>query len=95
MTQSDTGTTLVKLRKMIESMQKEEMRQIQSTHSDALAQIVSIAKQNQLNERPLKRWLAKVGKERLDEIENPDLAWAACPIDRAKAAPQTPLNCTT
>lgn len=49
MTQSDTGTTLVKLRKMIESMQKEEMRQIQSTHSDALAQIVSIAKQHQLN----------------------------------------------
>ena len=49
MTQSDTGTTLVKLRKMIESMQKEEMRQIQSTHSDALSQIVSIAKQNQLN----------------------------------------------
>ena len=49
MTQSDTGTTLVKLRKMIESMQKEETRQIQSTHSDALAQIVSIAKQNQLN----------------------------------------------
>ena len=43
MTQSETGTTLVKLRKMIESMQKEEMRQIQSTHSDALAQIVSIA----------------------------------------------------
>jgi hypothetical protein len=34
---------------MIESMHKEEMRQIQSTHSDALAQIVSIAKQNQLN----------------------------------------------
>jgi hypothetical protein len=49
MTQSDTGTTLVKLRKMIESMQKEEMLQIQSTHSDALAQIVAIAKQNQLN----------------------------------------------
>ena len=23
---------------------------------------------------PLKRWLAKVGKERLDEIENPELA---------------------
>ena len=48
MTQSDTGTTLVKLRKMIESMQKEEMRQIQSTHADALSQIVAIAKQNQL-----------------------------------------------
>ncbi len=25
---------------------------------------------------PLKRWLAKVGKERLDEIENPELAMA-------------------
>ena len=49
MTQSDTGTTLTKLRRMIESMQKEEMRQIQSTHADALSQIVSIAKQNQLN----------------------------------------------
>lgn len=49
MTQSDTGTTLTKLRLMIESMQKEEMRQIQSTHSEALSQIVSIAKQNQLN----------------------------------------------
>ena len=49
MTQSETGTTLSKLRKMIESMQKEEMRQIQSTHSDALGQIVSIAKQHQLN----------------------------------------------
>ena len=23
---------------------------------------------------PFKRWLAKVGKERLDEIENPELA---------------------
>ena len=23
---------------------------------------------------PLKRWLARVGKERLDEIENPELA---------------------
>jgi hypothetical protein len=30
-------------------MQKEEMRQIQSTHSDPLAQIVSIVKHNQLN----------------------------------------------
>jgi hypothetical protein len=49
MTQIETGTTLVKLRKMIESMQKEEMRQIQSTHSDALGQIVSIAKHHHLN----------------------------------------------
>ncbi len=49
MTQSDTGTTLVKLRKMIESMQKEEMVQVQRMNADALAQIVSIAKQNQLN----------------------------------------------
>lgn len=25
---------------------------------------------------PLKRWLARVGKERIDEIENPELAMA-------------------
>ena len=49
MTQSETGTTLVKLRKMIESMQKEEMVQVQRMNADALSQIVSIAKQNQLN----------------------------------------------
>ena len=49
MTQSDTGTTLTKLRRMIESMQKEEMVKVQRMNSDALAQIVSIAKQNQLN----------------------------------------------
>jgi len=49
MTQSETGTTWVKSRKMIESMQKEEMRQIQSIHSDALGQIVSIAKRGQCN----------------------------------------------
>jgi len=49
MTQSETGSTLVKLRKMIESMQKEEMVQVQRMNADALAQIVSIAKQNQLN----------------------------------------------
>lgn len=49
MTQSDTGTTLVKLRKMIESMQKEEMVQVQRMNADALAQIVAIAKQHQLN----------------------------------------------
>ena len=48
MTQSETGTTLVKLRKMIESLQKEEMVQIQHMNADALAQIVAIAKQNQL-----------------------------------------------
>jgi hypothetical protein len=49
MTQSDTGTTLTKLRRMIESMQKEEMVQVQRMNADALAQIVAIAKQNQLN----------------------------------------------
>ena len=49
MTQSETGTTLVKLRKMIESMQKEEMVQVQRMNADALAQIVAIAKQHQLN----------------------------------------------
>jgi hypothetical protein len=42
MKQSETGSTLVKLRKMIESMQKEEMFQVQLMNADALAQIVSI-----------------------------------------------------
>jgi len=42
MTQSDTGTTLVKLRKMIDSIYKEEMLHIQSKHSVAVAQIISI-----------------------------------------------------
>ena len=37
MTQSDTGTTLTKLRRMIESMQKEEMVQVQRMNSDALS----------------------------------------------------------
>jgi hypothetical protein len=49
MKQNDTGTTLTKLRKMIESMQKEEMVQVQHMNADALAQIVAIAKQHQLN----------------------------------------------
>ena len=49
MTQNDSPSTLLKLRKMIESLQKEEMRQIQSSNADALAQIVSIARLNNLN----------------------------------------------
>ena len=49
MTQNDSPSTLLKLRKMIESLQKEEMRQIQSSNADALAEIVSIARQNNLN----------------------------------------------
>ena len=48
MKHNDTGTTLTKLRRMIESLQKEEMVQIQHMNADALAQIVAIAKQNQL-----------------------------------------------
>jgi hypothetical protein len=48
MTQTDTGATLNKLRKMIQTLQKEEMVQMQRTHSDALAQIVSIARQHDL-----------------------------------------------
>ena len=49
MTQNDSASTLLKLRKMIESLQKEEMRQIQSSNADALAEIVSIARLNNLN----------------------------------------------
>jgi hypothetical protein len=48
MTQTDTGATLNKLRKMILALQREEMVQMQRTHSDALAQIVSIARQHDL-----------------------------------------------
>ena len=36
MTQTDTGATLNKLRKMIQTLQREEMVQMQRTHSDAL-----------------------------------------------------------
>ncbi len=48
MTQTDTGATLNKLRKMIQTLKREEMVQMQRTHSDALAQIVSIARQHDL-----------------------------------------------
>ena len=48
MSQTDTGATLNKLRKMIQTLQREEMVQMQRTHSDALAQIVSIARQYDL-----------------------------------------------
>ncbi len=48
MTQTDSGATLNKLRKMIQALQREEMVQMQRTHSDALGQIVSIARQHDL-----------------------------------------------
>jgi len=35
---------------------------------------------------PLKRWLAMVGKERIDEIENPELS-----MDRMKTLHQRPF----
>jgi hypothetical protein len=49
MTQTESRNTLLKLRKMIESLQKEEMIQIQSSNAEALSQIVSIARQHSLN----------------------------------------------
>ena len=48
MTQTDTGATLNKLRKMIQTLQREEMVQIQRAHSDVLAQITSLARQHDL-----------------------------------------------
>lgn len=48
MTQTDTGATLNKLRKMIQTLQREEMIPIQRTHSDVLAQITSLARQHDL-----------------------------------------------
>ena len=49
MSPTASRTTLSKLRSMIESLQKEEMIQIQSSNSEALSQIVSIARQHSLN----------------------------------------------
>ena len=41
-------------------------------NSEALFRVVQSIPSHKVE--PLKRWLAKVGKERLDEIENPELA---------------------
>lgn len=46
---NDTSSSLIQLRKLIQSLQKQESEQIQQLHGDALKQIVSIARDNDLN----------------------------------------------
>ena len=44
---------------------------------------------------PLKRWLAKVGKERLDEIENPELAMGRPRARAPRVVQSTPRSAGT
>ena len=46
---NDTSSSLIQLRKLIQSLQKQESEQIQQTHGDALKQIVTIARENDLS----------------------------------------------
>lgn len=45
---TESSSSLTQLRKLIQSLQKQESEQIQQTYSDALKQIVSIARENNL-----------------------------------------------
>lgn len=46
---NDTSSSLIQLRKLIQSLQKQESEQIQQTHGDALKQIVAIARDHDLS----------------------------------------------
>ncbi len=46
---NDTSSSLIQLRKLIQSLQKQESEQIQQMHGDALKQIVAIARDNDLS----------------------------------------------
>ena len=46
---NDTSSSLIQLRKLIQSLQKQESEQIQQMHGDALKQIVTIARDNDLS----------------------------------------------
>ena len=46
---NDTSSSLIQLRKLIQSLQKQESEQIQQLHGDALKQIVTIARENDLS----------------------------------------------
>jgi hypothetical protein len=48
------------------------LRKIKAAHTEALLRIIQSIPSPQAE--PFKRWLAKVGYERLEEIENPELA---------------------
>ena len=46
---NDNSSSLSQLHKLIRSLRKQEIEQIQQTHSEALRQIASIAKENNLS----------------------------------------------
>ena len=46
---NETSSSLIQLRKLIQSLQKQESEQIQQMHGDALKQIVTIARENDLS----------------------------------------------
>lgn len=46
---NDTSSSLNQLRKLIQSLQKQESEQIQQLHGDALKQIVTIARESDLS----------------------------------------------
>ncbi len=46
---TENSSSLTQLHKLIRSLRKQEIEQIQQTHSDALKQIASIAKDNNLS----------------------------------------------
>jgi hypothetical protein len=48
MSTNDTSTALTQLRKVIESLQKEEMAQLKKSSGDELKQIVAIAREHSL-----------------------------------------------
>ena len=45
----ETTSSLTQLRKLIQSLQKQESEQIQQMHGDSLKQIVTIARENDLS----------------------------------------------
>lgn len=54
MSTNDTSTALTQLRKVIASLQKEEMSQLQKSSGDALKQIVTIAREHSLTSEHIK-----------------------------------------
>ncbi len=46
---NDTSSSLIQLRKLIQSLQKQESEQIQQLHGEALKQTVTIARDNDLS----------------------------------------------
>jgi hypothetical protein len=53
----ETTSSLTQLRKLIQSLQKQESEQIQQMHGDSLKQIVTIARENDLSIEHIKEAL--------------------------------------